>query len=99
MAATLVATGLGSAAVIAIRLFTNLASPGWATMVILGLSMIAFQAILPVGLAALLLLNMRNQQNVVPASYGDRFILDRTRIHRVEGRAATGRAGPNPAAA
>ncbi|GGF48392.1 glycosyl transferase family 2 [Aliidongia dinghuensis] len=64
-------------AVMIIRLFTDLATPGWATTVSFGVLMILAQAIVSTITAALLLLNNRSQKSVIPAVDYKDFLLSR----------------------
>ncbi|HXS42461.1 MAG TPA: glycosyltransferase [Stellaceae bacterium] len=62
-------------AIVAIRLFTDLATPGWATTVVFGVVILMFQAIVSTLTTMLLLLNNRSQRAVVPArDYGDHVL-------------------------
>ncbi|QIP09039.1 glycosyltransferase [Bradyrhizobium symbiodeficiens] len=54
------------AAVIFMRLATDMATPGWATTVIFGVMIILMQAIISTLMTMLLLLNNRAQKNVIP---------------------------------
>ncbi len=83
----LVATGgLFSASVLVIgtvvtmRLFTDLATPGWATTVVFGTMIILLQAIVSTLTALLLLLNSRTQHPVIPALDFHRFVRARTEL-------------------
>lgn len=77
------------ATVVSIRLFTDMATPGWATTVVLGTMIILFQALVSTVAAALLLLNNRNQRLMTPALDHEQYVLSRTelRLHPVRGGA------------
>jgi polyisoprenyl-phosphate glycosyltransferase len=64
--------------VIIIRLFTDLATPGWTTTVVFGTMIIVLQAIVSTLTGLLLLLNNRNQRQVIPALDVHRFVHART---------------------
>lgn len=66
--------------VAALRLFTNLATPGWATTVVFGTAIIVSQAMFTTLTSALLLLNNRSQKHVVPALECKHFIYSRSAI-------------------
>jgi glycosyltransferase involved in cell wall biosynthesis len=73
----LVASGIAILAVAAVRLTTDLATPGWATTVIFGILIILLQTVISTLMTMLLLLNNRNQKNVVPfKDYAD-YILSK----------------------
>jgi cellulose synthase/poly-beta-1,6-N-acetylglucosamine synthase-like glycosyltransferase len=76
------------ATVISMRLFfPGMATPGWATTVVLGTMIILFQALVSTVAAALLLLNNRNQRLMTPALDYDQYVLSRTelRLHPMRG--------------
>jgi hypothetical protein len=66
--------------VIIMRLFTELATPGWATTVVFGTLIIVLQAIVSTLTGLLLLLNNRNQRQVIPALDIHRFVHGRTEL-------------------
>jgi hypothetical protein len=68
------------ATVVMLRLFTDLASPGWATTIVLGTTIILLQAIVSTLTAALLLLNNRSQRLIIPALDFRRFVRRRTEL-------------------
>jgi polyisoprenyl-phosphate glycosyltransferase len=70
---------LGMVAVGAIRLFTTLAIPGWASTMILALFVILIQTGLVVTSVSLLLLGARTNRPVVPVLDCDSFVLRRQR--------------------
>jgi len=66
------------------RLFTDLATPGWATTVEFGIIIIVFQAVVSTLTALLLLLSSRSQRSIVPALDYGRFVdsyVDLTPMH------------------
>jgi glycosyltransferase involved in cell wall biosynthesis len=65
---------------ITMRLFTDLATPGWATTVVFGTIIIVLQAIVSTLTGLLLLLNNRNQRQVVPALDVHRFVRRHTEL-------------------
>lgn len=66
--------------VVGIRLFTDLATPGWATTVVFGTMIILMQAIVSTLTALLLLLNNRSQRLIIPALDYHRFVRGRTEL-------------------
>ncbi len=70
----LVASVIAGGVVAAIRLFTDLATPGWATTVEFGIIIIVFQAVVSTLTALLLLLSSRSQRSIVPALDYGRFV-------------------------
>lgn len=70
----LVTSVIAGGVVAAIRLFTDLATPGWATTVEFGIIIIVFQAVVSTLTALLLLLSSRSQRSIVPALDYGRFV-------------------------
>jgi polyisoprenyl-phosphate glycosyltransferase len=68
---------LGLVAVVAIRLFTDLAIPGWASNVAGSLTILAVQSLVFAVVTAFLLLNNRTLPLIIPAQEYRRYILDR----------------------
>ena len=75
--ALLVAGVVAISTVLIMRLFTNLATPGWATTVAFGTMIIVCQAVFSTLTSLLLLLNGRSQRLIVPALDHNRFIHSR----------------------
>ena len=78
----LVATGgflvfsvIAITAVVSIRLFSNLATPGWTTTVVFGILIILLQTMVSTLTTMLLLLNNRSQRNIIPARDYRDFVL------------------------
>jgi len=67
----------GIIAVIWIRLFTDLAIPGWATSTVGILLLIAFQALLFLGIASFTLLYQRTSPSLIPARDAPKYIRSR----------------------
>ncbi len=61
--------GIGALAVIGVRLFTNLAIPGWASTVVIGFSIIFMQAFLVSLFLAFIVLSYRTQRLFIPAAH------------------------------
>lgn len=74
-------SAVAAGSVIAIRLMTTLATPGWATTLVTALTIIALQAGLLVTCSAFLALAGRSNIPVVPARCQDLFIASRNRIY------------------
>ncbi len=70
----------GIAIVTAIRLFTDLATPGWATNVVGNLLVVLLQIVVIVVAAALMLLAGRSNRQIVPAIDAASYIAQITRI-------------------
>jgi hypothetical protein len=70
----LVTSVIAGGVVAAMRLFTDLATPGWATTVEFGIIIIVFQAVVSTLTALLLLLSGRSQRSIVPALDYGRFV-------------------------
>jgi polyisoprenyl-phosphate glycosyltransferase len=68
---------VGIAAVTAIRLFTNLATPGWATTVTGDLLIILFQIFVIVMAVSLMMLAGRSNRPIIPISEYDHYIAKR----------------------
>jgi glycosyltransferase involved in cell wall biosynthesis len=66
----------GMVVVLVIRLFTNLAIPGWATFAVLGFAIIALQAFLMSILLAFIVLHFKTQTLVIPTKDYGTFIND-----------------------
>ena len=64
-----------------VRYFTELAIPGWATTVALGLIIILFQALMFLSLISFLILNARSAHPLIPALHYDDFLLARQILH------------------
>lgn len=79
------ATALGIVGVVAIRLFTDLAIPGWATNAAGLLFIIFLQALILSAAAAVLLLNTRSQDSIIPALDAERYVWNRAVIRPREG--------------
>ena len=72
------ATAGGIGAVVGIRLFTDLAIPGWATNAAGLLFIIFLQAVILSAAAAVLLLNARSTEAMVPALDAERYVWERS---------------------
>lgn len=73
-------TVTGIVAVALVRLFTELAIPGWATFTVLGLGIILFLALL-LGLFLLFnVLSMKTQKNIIPAKDYQDYVFDIKKI-------------------
>jgi glycosyltransferase involved in cell wall biosynthesis len=71
----IIATAIGIFLVASVRLFTDLAIPGWATFTVLGLAIILFLSLL-LGLLLLFnVLNMKTQKSIIPAKDYKDYIL------------------------
>ena len=68
---------IGIVTVVAIRLFTTLAIPGWATATVGLLMVIALQALIIAGVAAFTLLNQRGRSILIPATEALKYIRSR----------------------
>ena len=78
----LLATSLaGIAGAIAIRLFTDLAVPGWATNVVLMLTVLFVQAFLMSVLLTFIVLVYRTQRSFVPALHAGDFVRQLRTVH------------------
>lgn len=78
----LMAIGIfGITATIAIRLFTDLAIPGWATMSVGVFSVIVLQALMFSAGVVFLLLNKRTQPSVIPATFAKDYITSSQKLH------------------
>jgi len=83
LAATAALAGLsvvGIAVTAAIRLFTTLATPGWATNVVGNLLVLLLQTVVIVAASALMLLAGRSNRQIVPAVDAPAYIADITRV-------------------
>jgi polyisoprenyl-phosphate glycosyltransferase len=69
---------MGIAVTVALRLFTELAVPGWASNVVGTMLLILFQTVLLAAAAAFLLLGSRSGLFFIPASDAQRYVRDRT---------------------
>ena len=65
---------LGIGVVVAIRVFTDLAIPGWATSAVMGLSIVLFQALIMSVMLSFLVLSHRTQRGFIPAEDCPRFV-------------------------
>jgi hypothetical protein len=71
---------LGIAIALAIRLFTTMATPGWATNVIGNLLVLLLQTVVIVVASALLLLTGRSNRQIVPAVDAPAYVAEITRV-------------------
>ena len=78
-------TVAGIAIVITIRLFSDIAIPGWASNVVGSLSVVLLQSLIFAVISAFTLLNGRSVKPVIPAIDAPQFIASRTR-HAVAAR-------------
>ena len=69
-------TGAGALAVVAMRLFTDLAVPGWSTTVMTFLVSVALQAVMVPVLLAFIVLGNRSSIQLLPMDMAPRFIRD-----------------------
>jgi hypothetical protein len=70
----------GAIVVITIKLFTDLATPGWASSVAGLLSVILLQGLMLSAVATFMILNMRSMRPVVPRVDAVDFILSRHKV-------------------
>lgn len=69
-----VMTTIGLAAIVAIRLFTELATPGWASTVFGDLSIVLVQSVVFAFISAFVLLSARSTKPIIPMIDGPQFI-------------------------
>ncbi len=80
-AAIIFSTIIGSIVMLYIRFFTDLAIPGWATSVALGLGIILFQALMFLSMISFLVLNSRSTQMFIPFQHYEDFLLAKETIY------------------
>jgi hypothetical protein len=76
----IISSALGILSVTFIKLFTNLAIPGWATSVIIGLSIILMQAFLVSLFLVFIVLSYRTQKLFIPAKHYVDYIFEIRKI-------------------
>lgn len=92
-------TAGGIVAVVAVRLFTDLAIPGWATNAAGLLFIILLQGLILSAAAAVLLLNTRSRESIVPALDAGRYVWGRTVLRPGDGAHLGGESSHAPVAA
>lgn len=70
-------TVMGIALAVGVRVFTDLAVPGWASTVVGGLAIILLQAVLLSMIAAFLVLSSRSGVSISPANLVESFVVNR----------------------
>lgn len=73
---------MGLVGVVLVRLFSNLAIPGWASFMAVGLSILLCQALMFAGVSLFQLLSLRTVATIVPAVHARRFIVEPARVDR-----------------
>jgi polyisoprenyl-phosphate glycosyltransferase len=71
---------LGSLVVISIKVFTDLATPGWASSVVGLLSVISLQGLMLSAISTFMVLSMRNMRLIIPRVDGPNFVLSRHKL-------------------